>query len=129
MIDKLKSLPTYEPDSYHGSHWMEEDPDGEYVKIDDVIAVVKEYDTIQYAAAKILKNRWGGYGYTPAMEAMWNYVYDMHGRHMLPQSHYDGVFRAALEALANKSSSLESDEVSKDQIFGHYTYDSSNDLK
>ena len=51
------------------------------------------------AAKAILANRWGGYGNRKAMQAMWTFVHDQHGRHMLPMSHYDGVFQAGLRAL------------------------------
>lgn len=56
--------------------------------------------TVQQAAKVLLGNRFGGYGNRKAMTAMWEFVHDQHGRHMLPQSHYDGVLQAGLIALA-----------------------------
>lgn len=56
-------------------------------------------DPVSEAAKVILGNRYGGYGNRKAMQAMWNFVYEQHGRHMLPMSHYDGVFQAGLRAL------------------------------
>lgn len=63
---------------------------------------------IKTAARTILDNRFGGYGNRKAMHAMWNFVHDQHGRHMLPVSHYDGVFQAGLRALAGVEPEKES---------------------
>lgn len=57
--------------------------------------------TPQKAAKVLLSDRFGGYGNRSAMQAMWDFVHEQHGRHMLPVSHYDGVLQAALRALAN----------------------------
>lgn len=58
--------------------------------------------TLQAAAEALLSSRFGGYGNRKAMQAMWEYVYKEHGRHMLPVSHYDGVLQAGLKAILGK---------------------------
>lgn len=59
--------------------------------------------TPQEAAKVLLADRVRGYGNRAAMAAMWDYVHEKHGRHMLPQSHYDGVLQAALRAISEDS--------------------------
>jgi len=59
--------------------------------------------TVQEAARVLLADRYGGYGNQAAMQAMWEFVFSEFGRHIVPVSHYDGVFQAALRALSGDS--------------------------
>lgn len=80
----------------------------QWPKPEDVPPVEMEGKTqtqkLMEAAKTLLANRFGGYGNSDAMRAMWNFVHDEHGRHMIPVSGYDGVLQAALRAIANPPS-------------------------
>lgn len=69
------------------------------IEFEDLRKIIPKIVTVSQAAAIILRDRWGGYGNRKAMHAMWDHVHEQHGRHMLPSSHYDGVFQAGLRAL------------------------------
>ncbi|MBN8187567.1 hypothetical protein JF540_12790 [Salipiger thiooxidans] len=78
---------------------LEKAADRDFALADCTFTPAREV-TVREAARVLLADRFNGYGNRDAMMAMWNFVHEQHGRHMLPVSHYDGVFQAALRALS-----------------------------